>query len=637
MTPTHALVGAGLGRDPDAMAAELSGADTPEDVEALLQLARVLEPPLRLTERTDALRRAAAITTSAATLREIDAERAIDLAKQNALDEAESLAREVLARSTADELVAQARATEALGRVYAWRGTSAATARAKTLLEEAADRYAALGTDQWRGFVLFWLANAVHFQRGELAEAERGMRAALPLLGPIRQAVLLSFLGDLLGFRGALPEARDMLADAERLAGGDPTILAYICWSRAKLSSYSGDAQLTLRLIEEADRDLTDLGLAQTLPNTIANFLADAADMLERVGQPGPAARYLARAQRLDPDDEFVRLAEAASLARHGDPDAAIAALRQVLLEPWLEARLVWRVTLLAAWAELRAGRADAALLAARALTQVAELGGLEVALTTESFMVRSMLPLAAAAGSSAATELLHGSSLVVRLLGAVSVGGGTEADFPPGQPGELARLVLSHAGGSTADQVCEAMWPTEEPELARRRLRQVLSRLGTRLPGLIVRREDRLMGGVWVDSVAFEKTARAALANRDPQQCYAALALWGGLPLPTDPYAPWAAELRERLVALHVRLLDELAVEAAVRESHREAARLLEAAIADDRYDELRYEAAARHRMALGERSAARALLRRAVAMLAELDLPEPAGLARLRRELTG
>ena len=123
---------------------------------------------------------------------------------------------------------------------------------------------------------------------------------------------------------------------------------------------------------------------------------------------------------------------------------------------------------------------------------------------------------------------------------------------------------------------------------------------------------------------------------HHDPQQAHAAQALWGGLPLPTDPYAPWAADLRERLTGLHVRLLDVLAHEAAARDGHREAARLLAAAIAEDRFDEARYERAARHLLALDERSEARQVLKAATAMLAELDLPESAGLRQLRRELS-
>ncbi len=39
-----------------------------------------------------------------------------------------------------------------------------------------------------------------------------------------------------------------------------------------------------------------------------------------------------------------------------------------------------------------------------------------------------------------------------------------------------------------------------------------------------------------------------------------AALGLWGGTPLPGDPYSSWAAEPRRRLVVTRVRLLDLLA-----------------------------------------------------------------------------
>ncbi len=624
---------AALELEPDGLARLVAAAPADElraHPEALLILARVLEPPLRLAERTAALQRVLALSPDPVLHRAVDAERAIDLARLVDLDAAEALCLHLLAGLDLEtEPVTAARATEAAGRVQAWRGTAAASARARELLDAAAHAYAELGAAQWQGSVLFWTANTVHLQRGDLVRAEEGFRAALPLLGAARRAVVLTWLGDLLGSRGDTAGATAALEEAERLAGGDVNIRAYAGWSRARLTSYAGDASTTLRLVEEVDRELRGLAI----PHTVATWRADAAEMLTRVGEPGLAARYLASAASVAPDDEFVRLAAAATLALHGDPEDALTALRQVLLEPWLELRMVWRSTLLTAWATLRTGRTGAGQLAARALEQVAGLGGIEVALTTESALVLALLPLAAAAGSPVAARLLHPSGTVVRLLGdcAVTTPEGAHG-LPAGLPGELARLVLSSAGGVTAEEAIDALWPDEDRDTGRRRLRQVLSRLGASAPGLVMREGSRLVGRAWVDLVAFDTAATGALASRRPEHAQAALALWAGAPLPMDPYAGWAVQLRERLVLAHVRLLDLLADAAETAGRLEEALRHLEAAIDDDRYDEQRHLRVARLHLASGRRAAARTWLQQAAARLAELGVAEPRELRDLR-----
>jgi len=609
---------------------------------ALLVLARVLEPPLRLAERTAALDRLAALSTDPALLLQLQAERAVDAARLDALDTAEELAVAVLdgARTWADEgqdaeaaahtTTAAARATEALGRVYAWRGTAAAVARARVLYDEAIADYAALGTDQWRGTALFWSANTLCLQQGELDQAEQGLRRALPLLGPARRAMALTYLGDVLGCVGRRAEATVVLDEAVALAAGEAMIVGYAGWSRAKLASYSGDAQATLRLVVEVDRDLTALDL----PHTVATWRADAAEMLDRVGETRAASDMLRQAQGVSPHDGFVRTAAASSLALHGDPDAALAALRQVLLEPWLERRMLWRNTLLTAWATLRAGRPGAGQLAARALRQVTELGGVRVAQTMEPALLRALAPLAAVEGSREAAQLLDGGGTVVRLLGdGVIARNGAIMELPSGRPGELARLVLCSPSGLVVDTVLEELWPGEADDVSRSRLRTTLSRLGARCPGLVVRAGERLQGLAWVDVAWFESAARAALAGGDVDAAHAVLAGWGGTPLPGDPFSSWAADVRERLQALRVRLLDRLAEQAARRGDPRRAAALLEQAIEDDPHDETRHLRALNHHLACGDTAAARRVAELAHSLLTDLGLPVPDEVADLCR----
>src|SRR6185437_11263395 len=67
-------------------------------------------------------------------------------------------------------------------------------------------------------------------------------------------------------------------------------------------------------------------------------------------------------------------------------------------------------------------------------------------------------------------------------------------------------------------------------------------------------------LDGDWLDAVAYERSARAALAGKDRDICRAALALYGGPYLPDDPYAEWVAARRETLRGLYQETLRHLA-----------------------------------------------------------------------------
>ncbi len=65
------------------------------------------------------------------------------------------------------------------------------------------------------------------------------------------------------------------------------------------------------------------------------------------------------------------------------------------------------------------------------------------------------------------------------------------------------------------------------------------------------------------LDADAFETAARRALGGSGSEQIArleAAVALWGGEPLPEERYADWAASWRERLSSLHADVLAALA-----------------------------------------------------------------------------
>jgi DNA-binding SARP family transcriptional activator/tetratricopeptide (TPR) repeat protein len=646
-----------LGRDRLRAAIDAASDEALGDHPAvLLQYARACEPGMRLVPRRAALDRLTDLLEHRGPGRPLDdlrlevlAERAHDEARDNHLDLAESLAREVLdsgpwpdgpARRPArgDRFVAMARATDALGRALAWRGDRPASSMAEQHLLEAARYYRRMGATEWEGYATFWSGNSVHFQWGDLATAELRMGQALEILAPDspRRATVLTFYADVLLTRGRWAEVDVALEEAMRLATTQDDAMgrAYVAWTRARVASARGDAGATVRSVFEAERHRSDWFEI----NTGAMFLADAAELLDRVGERQLADAYLTRAEQRDPDDEFVAQAAAALLARRGDPEEALRRLRRLVYAPWLEKRLVWRHTLLAAYATLRNRHHGAGALAARALDQAVEIGGPEVALVGEAEMVAALAPLAAAAGSAVAVSLLApADGIIVRLLGEATVWrGGEQLVLPTGGAGALVRLLALSSTGLEIDEVIDALWPEADMEVGRRRLRDARTRLGAR-SGELVRREGsrlRLVDG-WVDAVAFRQAADRAMAARseDASSLLAAgLALWTGDPLPSDPYADWAAAPRSQLRRRHLQLVDLAAEDAVRRNSLDEACALVEEAVEAEPYEEHRYLLLADLHTARGRLVAARRALVGADLALARLELqPSPELQARL------
>jgi DNA-binding SARP family transcriptional activator len=276
--------------------------------------------------------------------------------------------------------------------------------------------------------------------------------------------------------------------------------------------------------------------------------------------------------------------------ARSGDPGLALAELQELARGDWLEKRLVWRHTLLAAWATFRAGRDGAGELAAQAFEQAVACGSVRVAQAGEPEIVAALAPLAERAGSSVARELLlAGRELIVRLFGTPVVVGtdGSAIRLPPGMPGELVRLLALHEHGLAVDVVLEAFFPDTSPAVARQRLRQVLARLRAAAGDVVVRDGDILrLVPAWVDAREFltaGNRARGARGTRAVRLAYAALALFTGSLLPSDPYAAWAEEARAQVRYRHLTLLDLVAADASARGSHQEALTALEAALGED------------------------------------------------------
>lgn len=596
---------------------------------ALMHLARACEASADRDLRTGLLRRVTELDGGDPALaREVEAEVARDLVRDGRVDEAAAVAERLLAEAGLDELQTRVRALHVLGRTHAWRGGPSSLVVAESLLDEAAGLYGRLGLQTARAHALLALAYDVQTLGGRYAAAVATLERALTgLPGRSRlRGIVLTFLGEALIDLGRLPEAEASLLEAERLGGlfGDLRTLGYTGWLRARAAAPQGDGATVRERLEDAERQRG----AWYDHHSGVEFLAEAALLLDQVGERDASAAYLGRARaREEEAPRYVRLAEGVVEARHGDPSAAEATLAAVAALPDLEVREAWRVELLRAYAAHRAGDgARAAALAREAFAMAAKTEAPDLPLRREPAVAAALLPLVA---GSPAGAVPGGPHVTITVLGGFETRRASERlELPPGRPTALVKFLAAGGGRAPVDEVLEALWPGADPPSSRKRLRNVLNRLRERAGVLVVRDGDTLAleAGTEVDAALFEQRARTVLA--DPacagaaDRARAALGLYTGELLPDERYEAWATEPRELARVRVLRLLDLLVASAEADGDVDEALRLLERGIAEDRLDESRYLHSARLLLRQGRRGRALEVLRAAAAALRELGL---------------
>jgi len=609
--------------------AELAAVSDPA---ALLDRAWALEPWGRYAEREAALARLETLLGSGLAPPspagrdwhlELLAERAVDVGRSRRLDEAFELVQEVVSGADPAHEIALARAMLASGQAWAWVGTDEATRESNRAFAEAAERFAALGNRDWQGSALLRRGYSGCYQHGDVALGETLIRQALETYPPgsDRLPGALASYADVLIDLGRFDDAEAALDSAAALAEGDGFEKARgdVAWCRARVAAGRGDARSTERLLVEAVRATSSMDWFGTHIGT--SFLLECAELLDLLGVGGEAQRYLEAArERAGDEDEEVLQTQAVIRARTGDPRRALDELQRLVRGEWLEKRVVWRHTLLTAWATFRAGREGAGALTARALEQAIACGSVEIARAGEPLLVSALAPMAERAGSDTARRLmLGGRELVVRLFGtaAVTDAEGHPLELPPGMPGELVRMLAIQEHGLLVDVVLEALFPDAPANAARQRLRQVLTRLRAAAGEIVVREEGRLrLVPAWIDVREFlvaSNRVRGANGARSVQLAYAALALHAGELLPEDIYAEWAQDIRGEVRYRHLELLDLVAADAAARGSHDEALTALEAAAREDPNEPDRDVAIAEHLQALGRNQAAAHVAKRA------------------------
>jgi DNA-binding SARP family transcriptional activator/ATP/maltotriose-dependent transcriptional regulator MalT len=616
----------------------------------LVHIARECEPPAAIHRRAQVLNRALGVLgeppSDPEIAREVRAELARDLVRDDDPEAAQALAVAVLEQTPPAEERTRARLLETLGRAAARYKDDKHLAIAADQLTMAARSYRNQGLWSWLAYTLAILGCWVHAHRGAYDQAVAAVDESLEVIPHRRQqrAVILTFRAEILDQVGRYEEAEASLAEAEAIAQviGDVRVRAYVAWERARGLSQQGDGPGTLAAILAAESFRSDW-----FDGCGGEFLADAADFLDRVGYPDLALQYLDRARLQSEHEDFeVERAAAAIMARSGDPEEAERRLLALAASPWCEPAERWRVQLLRALAAGRRGDPAVTPLALDALELAARLGHPGLPLIIERQAATSLLGLVVATGHPLATGLANMSfPVTVSLLGGFGLTrGGRTVDVPPGQGRQLVKLVATVGGRLTAEGAMEALWPEADPEASANRLRTVLNRLKD-AAGDVVVREDRqlcLGPGVHTDVQAFTDDARramllAAAGSREAvSAARAALARYGGDLLPGDPYEPWAEVPRQRLRNQALGLLDQCADWAAHASDLDEAVRCLERAIELAPDEEERYLSAARHLLTQGRRGAARRLVQRARSVVDNLGVPPPVLLIRLEEQLS-
>lgn len=581
--------------------------------------------------------------------RAVDAERAIDMMNAARPLDAEAIGRDVLASVGATEQFTRARALTAIGfglcahREGDGRLSESALADAAAVFDQVMAIYRGLGCREWVSGVAapraLWTALGIG--RPDVARDVLDAALADCTGRPRRIGRLLFHRAQVHAELGRFDEGLEDLAESERIGGTfDPILVPFASWGRMAIASYRGDPEDVLRCAQEVEAKRGEWWAAVG-----AEFLADAADCLDRVGYTAQAREYLTRALA-EPHkaERWTALAECALDARHGDPTVAEAHL-SVVHEHGIFPKEYWRVTLLRAYAAWRRGDDAAGALAARAFEESARLGQPRMPLVKEREVAESLLALAIATGSPSASHF-EGLALPVSLvtLGRFELSrGGRPVTIRSGQAARVLKVVAASGGRALAERVIESLWQDADQAAGRNRLRTVLSRLRDDAPEAVVRDGDLLVLGpeVRLDLTEFQREARQAqalgLADVGPATAVAtsAIARYRGDLLPDDLYEEWADEPRETTRRTMLDLLDLCAEAAARRGDLDEARRMVQRTIELAPYEDDRYLRVAEILNEQGRRGAALSVIRRARSTLAALGLELAPQLLELRDSL--
>lgn len=483
--------------------------------------------------------------------------------------------------------------------------------------DAAGYRTQAARAEIWSAVIVGW-ANG-HYDRAleliDRALARAGSTPSIRLLALVYRGMVLVDLGRYdeadATFRRGRALAVALRADVRR---------AHIAWFTARMASQQGDPEATLAAVLQAEAaDVTDAAGG-------AFFAADAATLLARVDCQDEAETRLAYALDHDPgSSEKIPVAAMDVAARRGDLSTALRWFDQAQRCGPLEPRETWRYRLLLAWAAHRSDDDRAPVWAAEAFDGVGALGLPQLAFVREPAISRTLVEVAAEAGSQTAARLLDQGFATIAVLGEFGVDlPGAPRIVPTGTQAQALKFIAVNGGRVPQSALIECLWPNVAPARGRQRLRVVLSRLKREVGDLVLREGETvvLAKGVTVDATRFDDLAQRALIEQDLGLAEAAVAAYHGPLLPDDPYEEWAATERDRLAWRYLALLDRLAAAAEDAGDLERALSLLYVGMDEEPEVEDRYLRAARLLCEQSRHSRARALLERAERLLEAHDL---------------
>jgi DNA-binding SARP family transcriptional activator len=476
---------------------------------------------------------------------------------------------------------------------------------------------------------------------------------AVPGLNDAERSWLMTYEGFALLEANRLAAAAgrfDRVADLGYLQDNS-TIVASAAWGRSLIAARQDDLPTVLRWIATAEN--TALGDADDLLGV--SFLCDTTTVLGALGELGLAERYLRRAEtRPKLYDSDVRRARFVFEARSGTVGDVDEQLKVTRPAEW------WRVLLVAALAHAREGNLEYARelhesaerellgLGFGSFESLGERGAaeeLQQRLQRSSTDTTSLTPAPGELAVGAGTTGQASTGPRVRVIGGpiVIADGANVFEVPMGNPQRLVGVVVANGGMATFDQLTEAMWPDDDVETSRPRLRNVLLRLRRGVGDVVTRFGSgvRLAPGVSCDLYEFERLASDALssARSDPdlagQLAARAVALVEGAVLSDFEYEEWALASRRSVDKQLIGLLDLLSVQAEDAGDLPRAQALAERALRLDRYTDSRYVRLAELLTLQGRSAAAVAVLEDAAEVTRELGATLPKAAERRRDEL--
>lgn len=496
--------------------------------------------------------------------------------------------RSLLAVCPASDIRTRGRLLEALGQLLGYSTDPGEVVLAQSSLRTAVELALAAGMRTEAIRALQTLAYHVHLRRGAFAQAEEALGDAEVLSRPysVERIRLMCYRADLLVAAGRTTEAADLIDAAERLCApaGRPGMLALAAWERVNLAGVTGD------------REGAETAVRQVLASPLMGsglgswFLSEAAWCLARLGALELAEELAGQAWRRGDAPQIAGIARLAVQCRAGGADLAAVdrLVEETLGHPDTEPRHRWRVLLYQATAHLRARSPQASALAATALAD-GVVGGVDLPAIHEPELAAAAREQGDSAGETeAVTEVIALGGLQVFRQGRGLPAAGRAPDL-------LLATVLAGRGRADTWTVVEALWPDVDPEVGRRRLRNVLTRARAAYGDIVERsgEELRLQPGVRVDAydlVAAAEEARLALVRGDVVRAEtAALRAVGrgqGPALPgvdTEQVAGWREEVRLDRLACLALLADRAEADGRVDA----AVRWLEAAHAEEPWEE--------------------------------------------------